>query len=78
MDRELNEKEMEKASQVMVPLTIFRNRKIGVLEGLVEYLKDNEGMRFSEIARVLGRHYNTVRTSYVKAKQKKGCGNDGD
>ena len=71
MKKNVVETKEKKASCLMVPIKIFRNKKIGVLESLVEYLKDEENMRFSEIAKTLGRHYNTVRTSYVKAKEKK-------
>ncbi len=71
MKKNMDKKKMEKKAWLMVPLKIFENRDIGVLESLVEYLKDEQGMRFSEIAKILNRHYNTIRTSYVKAKQKK-------
>lgn len=71
MKKNVVEPKEKKASYLMVPIKIFRNKKIGVLESLVEYLKDTEDMRFSEIAKTLDRHYNTIRTSYVKAKEKK-------
>jgi predicted transcriptional regulator len=71
MEKNFDKKKMEKEAGLMVPLKIFENRDIGVLESLVEYLKDEQGMRFSDIAKILNRHYNTIRTSYVKAKQKK-------
>ncbi len=72
MKKNIVETKEKKVSYLMVPIKIFGNRKIGVLESLVEYLKDKEDMRFSEIAKTLDRHYNTIRTSYVKAKEKKG------
>ncbi|NCN64744.1 MAG: hypothetical protein GW779_01680 [Candidatus Altiarchaeum hamiconexum] len=72
MKKNIVETKEKKASYLMVPIKIFGNRKIGVLESLVEYLKDKENMRFSKIAKTLDRHYNTIRTSYVKAKEKKG------
>ncbi len=71
MKKNVVETKEKKTSCLMVPVKIFRNKKIGVLESLVEYLKDKENMRFSEIAKTLDRHYNTIRTSYVKAKEKK-------
>ena len=55
--------------KVVIPLHIFCD-KLGALESLTKYMKENLGMRYSEIAAVLVRDERTVWTSYNKAKEK--------
>ena len=42
-----------------------------MLESITMYLKDEVGMSFKEIAKMLDRNYKTIWTSYQKAKKKK-------
>ena len=56
--------------EVFVPTSVFRNRKLKVLEALVKYLKEQQGMRYSDIARLLNRDPRTVWTVYQKAKKR--------
>lgn len=71
----LNKKEMEEMKNIKVelniPVTIFSN-KLGTLETISKYLKENLGMSYSEIARLLNRNQRTIWTAYNKAviKQK--------
>ena len=60
-----------KGWKVEVPLNIFCG-KLGALESLTKYLKENLGMKYSEIAAVLLRDERTIWTSYNKAKKKLG------
>jgi DNA-directed RNA polymerase specialized sigma24 family protein len=46
-------------------------QNIGAAEALCKYLRENEGMRFSEIARLLKRDQRTVWVSYKGAVKKK-------
>jgi hypothetical protein len=52
-----------------VPLSIFPN-KIGALEAIVKYLKENIKMNYSEIAELLNRDDRTIWTVYQRALKK--------
>jgi len=53
-----------------IPISLFKNRRLSVLEHIVFYLKE-KSMKFSDIARVLKRDPRTVWTVYNRAKKKK-------
>jgi predicted transcriptional regulator len=53
-----------------IPLSLFSNRKLGVLEVTVKYLKENQNMKYSEIAKILNRDERTIWTTYSKAVKK--------
>lgn len=59
-----------KQEQFSIPISIFSNRKLSVLEALVSYLKDTQGLKFSQIAVLLDRDQRTIWTSYSRAKKK--------
>ncbi len=61
----------KKPKSLSIPISIFRDREISVLEAMVEYLKDKKNMRYSEIARLLNRDARTIWTSYQRAKEKR-------
>ena len=56
--------------EVLLPISVLKNRTLGVLESTVLYLKDEHNMRYSEIARKLNRDDRTIWTAYQKAKKK--------
>ena len=56
-------------SKITIPLTIFR-KDLGMLESIVLYLKDDKGLGFKTIAKLLKREYQTIWSSYNKAKKK--------
>lgn len=53
-----------------IPISIFSNRKLSVLESLVSYLKDTQNLKFSQIAVLLNRDQRTIWTSYSRARKK--------
>ena len=57
-------------SVTTVPSSIFQNRSYSVLETLAVYLKDEKGLRYAEIGRILARNERTLWTCYHRAKQK--------
>jgi hypothetical protein len=58
--------------QLLIPLSIFKKEKtIGALESLCKYLKENTGLSFSEIAKLIGRDERTVWNAYHDAYKKK-------
>ena len=63
--------ELSKKEEISLPISIF-NDKLGMLEAASLYLKDELGLGFKEIAKLLKRDYKTIWTSYNKAKKKNG------
>ena len=55
---------------VTVPLEIFADRSKSILESLIVYLVDDQKLKFSKIAAMLGKKYSTVYTTYLRAKKK--------
>ena len=53
-----------------IPIQILQNRQFGVLEATVVYLKDEIGLKYSEIARLLNRDDRTIWNVYNNAKKK--------
>jgi len=66
-DKEI--KELGSTKDIKIPITIFTS-KLGMLESIVLYLRDDLGLSFRLIASLLKRNYKTVWTSYNKAKKK--------
>jgi hypothetical protein len=67
---ELIKSERLKEEAIMIPLPIFTFKDLGPAESLVKYMKENLGMKFSEIARVLNRDDRTIWITYSHAKKK--------
>jgi len=57
--------------QLPIPTLIFRDRKLSVLEAMVEYLKDEKQLSYHEIAVLLNRDDRTIWTCYSRAKKKR-------
>ncbi len=58
-------------SKYYIPIEIFKDRSLGVLENICLHLKDEYKLSFHEIAVLLRRNDRTVWTSYSKARGKK-------
>jgi DNA-binding NarL/FixJ family response regulator len=52
------------------PLFIFSNRKLGVLEAVVKYLRENANLNYHQIALMLKRDDRTIWCSYNNASKK--------
>ena len=52
-----------------IPITIF-SKKLGALESIVKYMKENLNMSYREIGKELERNERTIWTAYKKAKEK--------
>ena len=59
-----------KDSRFFIPISILKNRKLSVLEGIVSYLKDRFNLRYSEISILLNRDERNIWTVYNRAKKK--------
>lgn len=68
--RKLSKKFTVKPEVYLIPISIFSNRKLSVLESLVSYLKDTQNLKFSQIAVLLNRDQRTIWTSYSRARKK--------
>ena len=53
-----------------IPIAILQNRKLGVLQSIVIYLKDEKKLSFHDIAKLLKRDDRTIWTTYKQAKKK--------
>lgn len=53
-----------------IPLRLFSDKKLGILEVIVKYLKENTALSYAEIAKLLNRDQRTVWTTYSKAIKK--------
>ena len=54
-----------------IPLYIFEDRNLGVLEALSKYLKEERALKFSQIAKLLGKNDRTIWTAYHRAQKKR-------
>ena len=54
-----------------IPSDIFRDRSLSVLEIMVEYLKEQKGLSYHEIAQLLNRDDRTIWTVYNRVKKKR-------
>jgi len=54
-----------------IPIRILQDRNVAVLEAIVEYLKDEKQLRYSEIAKLLNRDQRTIWTVYSRVKKKR-------
>jgi hypothetical protein len=53
-----------------VPLTLYQNRDLGIMELTVKYLHENESLPLAEIARLINRDQRTVWVMYRQATLK--------
>jgi len=61
----------EIADGFKVPVSIFHDRSLSVLEAVAEYLKEQHSMKYCRIAELLNRDQRTVWTVYTRAKKKR-------
>ncbi len=54
-----------------VPSSIFLDRELAPLESISEYLKDEKGLSYHEIALLVGRDDRTIWTCYNRVKKKR-------
>jgi len=54
-----------------IPSSLFKDRSLGVLEAIAEYLRDELQFRYCQIASLLNRDDRTIWTVYHRAKKKR-------
>ena len=58
-------------SNIKIPLFIFKDRSLSILEALAEYLKEELNLRYCKIAVLLNKDPRTIWTVYNRAKKKR-------
>ena len=56
-------------TEIFIPLSVINNRKMTILESVIIYLRERN-MKYSEIAKLIGRDQRNVRAIYNKGKIK--------
>jgi|GEM_PF-986456 len=62
-------KERLKDDKIYIPVSIFRE-ELSPAEALCKYLKENKGLKFSEISKLIGRDQRTIWNNYNNANKK--------
>jgi hypothetical protein len=62
--------ELSLTDEINLPITIFTNRKLGMLESAVVYLSEEKKLSFNQIAKLLNRDNRTIWSTYHKARGK--------
>ncbi len=65
------EKLTVKETRFFIPISIFKNRRLSVLEALVSYLKDEYKLSYHEISILINRDQRNVWTVYDRRRRKK-------
>ena len=60
----------ELKDEIKIQVSIFDDRRLGVLESLVFYLRDTLSLKNSEIAKLLNRDDRTIWTVYNRVNKK--------
>lgn len=60
----------EKETEITLPIALFCDRKLSVLEHITKHLKENYDLGYTEIAKLLNRSPKTIWTTYQRAKKK--------
>ena len=56
--------------EFFIPLFVVSNRKLSSLENICVYMKEELSLSFVKISRLLGKHKNTIWTTYQRARKK--------
>lgn len=59
-----------KESEFFIPVSIFKNRRLSVLEAITCYLKDEHNLNYHDIALLLNRDERNIWTTYNRARKK--------
>lgn len=69
--KKMQERYSPEKMNFQVPVSIFQDRSLSVLEAISEYMKDSVGLTYHEIAEILNRDDRTIWTCYHRAKNKR-------
>ena len=57
--------------EIKIPISLFKDRSRAILEHLVLYVKDEQGLNLTTISTLLGKHHSTVSTAYTRGRRKR-------
>lgn len=60
------------AEKFTIPINIFSDRKLTVLEHVITYLKEHQSLTYQKIAIMLNRNPRTIWTVYQRVRKKRG------
>ena len=60
-----------KKNELFIPLSIFKNRDLSILENLITHLKEECNISVKEISLLINKKLSTVWTAYNRAKKKR-------
>ena len=63
-------KNQYKRKSSSIPNSIFKNKKLTILEAIVKYLKEEKKLKFTEIGKLLYRDYRVIWKIYSNASKK--------
>lgn len=63
--------ELDESSHIRIPLNILADRRLSILENAAKYLKEEYGLKLTEIGKLLGKDRRLVWTVYNRAKKKR-------
>jgi len=66
----MNPGKKEVLVDVLVPCSVFKDRRMSLFEALVKYLRENEKLSFKEISVLLNRDTRNIWTVYNRGKKK--------
>lgn len=55
---------------IVIPSSVLKEEKLGILEAVVKYLKENLCLRYADIARIIARDQRAVWVTYSRASGK--------
>jgi len=62
----------EQETEITIPPTIFCDRTLSILEHITNYLKENNNLNYTEIAKLLNRSPKTIWTVHQRSRRKRG------
>jgi len=62
--------QISRNKNIYIPVDLFSNRRLGILEIVVKYLKENHFLSYAEIAKLTGRNPRTIWTTYNNVQRK--------
>ncbi len=66
----IRDKKTSLESDILIPTSIFYNRKISFLEAIVKWLREEKKLRYSEISTLTERDQRNIWTIYDRASKK--------
>ncbi len=61
---------LDRKKEMLLPLSIFKNEKLSVLEAIVKYLKESLNLDYKRVASLLNRNYDSIAITYRNSRKK--------